>query len=201
MDRTTMARIFEPFFTTKAVGQGSGLGLSTAYGIIQQSRGDILVESTPGHGSTFRVFLPRTGAMPADESLVHATTPPPGGTETILVVEDEDTVRTFTRKVLESQGYRVLEARNGNDALRVAAEHSGRVDLVITDVVMPAMGGQELARRLAEARPEAKVLYVSGYASLEDGPGGSRVPSDAFVQKPFRSEDLVRRVRAMLDTP
>ncbi|HEU5040926.1 MAG TPA: response regulator, partial [Gemmatimonadales bacterium] len=199
MDSDIQARIFEPFFTTKEPGKGTGLGLSTVYGIVQQSGGHVLVESAPGRGSTFTVLLPRHdgsgAALPAraDRRIL------PGGTETLLLVEDEAAVRSSARRLLERHGYAVLEARHGADALRIVEEGPGEVDLVLTDVVMPEMGGRELVERLRARRPSLKVLFMSGYTEKSITPDGVMPPHTGFVEKPFTVEQLLRRLREILD--
>ena len=198
MDRETQARIFEPFFTTKPVGQGTGLGLSTVYGIVKQSDGFVWVYSEPGGGSTFRIYLPRVGSgepMPPARTSGSAAR---GGAETILIVEDEDMVRTLAGRGLREHGYEVLEARHGADALRQLAFRSD-VDLVISDVVMPEMGGRELGQRLSADRPSLPVLYMSGYTGEDVTQRGLLEPGAPFQQKPFAPEELARKVREMLD--
>jgi CheY-like chemotaxis protein len=192
------ACIFEPFFTTKPVGQGTGLGLSTVYGIVKQSDGFVWVYSEPGLGTTFKIYLPRAGAahappLPADRS--PATR---GGAETVLIVEDEDLVRALASRSLRERGYRVLEARQGAEALR-QLEEPVTVDLVISDVVMPEMGGRELARRLAALRPSLPVLFISGYTGEDVIQRGLLDPGAPFQQKPFTPDGLARKVREMLD--
>jgi two-component system, cell cycle sensor histidine kinase and response regulator CckA len=195
MDRETQARIFEPFFTTKEKGKGTGLGLSTVYGIVKQSGGYVFVQSEPGHGTAFSIYLPRVDE-PCD--VLTSTTASPssaGGSETILLVEDEESVRQLVRETLESRGYRVLEAANGHAALALAAEHKDDLHLVITDVVMPGLSGHELAQQLLAARPALKVLYLSGYAQDAFPPSESH---NAFLQKPFTLQSLARKVREVL---
>jgi len=194
-------RIFEPFFTTKEQGKGTGLGLSTVYGIIKQSGGYVFVQSEPGTGTAFTIYLPRVegtsdlrGETPASQSTA-------GGSETVLLVEDEDSVRQLVRETLQSRGYRVLEASNGNAALSLAASQSEPIHLVITDVVMPGLSGHELVQQLLPARPGTKVLYLSGYA--EDA-FASPLPADGkktFLQKPFTLQSLSRKVREVLGPP
>jgi CheY-like chemotaxis protein len=198
MSPEVQARIFEPFYTTKPVGQGTGLGLSTVYGIVKQSDGFIWCYTEPGLGSTFKIYLPRAGAR----SLPIAPAGPPaelrGGLETILVVEDEDVVRSLACRGLREQGYTVLEARHGREALERLAE--GRaVDLVISDVVMPELGGRELGSHLAALRPELPILYMSGYTGDDVIQRGLLEPGVPFQQKPFTPEGLARKVREMLD--
>jgi signal transduction histidine kinase len=197
MDEDTKARIFEPFFTTKEVGKGTGLGLATVYGIVKQSEGFIWVYSEPGRGTTFKIHLPRVDQAPEPLS------PRPGteavhGTETVLLVEDEGSVRALLRELLESQGYCVLEAGQGADALRVAQEHRGPIHLLLSDLVMPQMTGRELAVRLCRLRPDIKVLFMSGYAA---GAAPHRdVPSDAVcIEKPFTADAMGGAIRALLD--
>jgi two-component system cell cycle sensor histidine kinase/response regulator CckA len=197
IDDATLRRIFEPFFTTKPNGRGTGLGLATVYGIVKQNRGSIVVDSEPGRGSTFRVYLPRV-APPASAQPVRAEAPARGGHETVLVAEDDDDVRRLARRVLEGQGYAVLEAPDAATALRLAAGHAGPIDLLLTDVVMPEMPGTELARRLGDARPGTRVLYVSGYTDHSVG-NGALPTGTSFLQKPFSATTLVRRVRHVLD--
>ncbi len=198
MDEATRSRVFEPFFTTMEVGRGTGLGLSTVYGIVKQSNGYVWVSSEPDRGTTFEIYLPRIADAVPDERT--ATSPPAApGSETILLVEDEDAVRSLARRILERQGYTVLEARHGRDALRIAKGHDGALDLVITDVVMPEMSGSELARRLAAQRPGVPLLYMSGYTDDEIIRRGVLDPGMAFLEKPFTSGSLVRKVREILD--
>jgi two-component system cell cycle sensor histidine kinase/response regulator CckA len=199
MERDLQARIFEPFFTTKPVGQGTGLGLSTVYGIVKQSEGFIWVYSEPGLGSTFKIYLPRVGAGGASHVNVERGMGAQGGSETIMVVEDEDMVRSLASRGLREQGYTVIEARHGADALRQLELHPSAIDLVISDVVMPEMGGRELGRRLATLRPSMPVLYTSGYTGEDVIQRGLLDPGVPFQQKPFAPEELARKVREMLD--
>ena len=195
MDRETQARIFEPFFTTKEKGKGTGLGLSTVYGIVKQSGGYVFVQSEFGHGTAFTIYLPRVDE-PCD-ALTSTTASPSsvGGSESILLVEDEESVRQLVRETLESRGYRVLEAANGHTALALAAERKDPLHLVITDVVMPGLSGHELAQQLLAVRPDLKVLYLSGYAQDAFPPSESH---KAFLQKPFTLQSLARKVREVL---
>ena len=164
MDRETQARIFEPFFTTKEKGKGTGLGLSTVYGIIKQSGGYVFVQSELGRGTVFTIYFPRVDEPSEAIGATPVALAAAGGTETVLLVEDEDSVRQLVRETLESRGYRVLEAANGSAALALAAAHSDPIHLVITDVVMPGLSGHELVQQLLPTRPGLKVLYLSGYA-------------------------------------
>jgi len=199
MDAQTQARIFEPFFTTKGPRKGTGLGLAMVYGIVKQSGGNIWVYSEPGQGTTFKIYLPRVGE-PVDAGhggvLLAA---PAHGMETILLVEDEDAVRDLARDILAGCGYTVLEARHGAEALGISAAHAGKIDLMLTDVVMPEMNGRELAERLAAQRPETKVLYMSGYTDHAVVHHGVLAPQTEFLQKPFTEAVLTRKLRELLD--
>ena len=198
MDVPTQARIFDPFFTTKEAGKGTGLGLSTVYGIVEQSGGHVAVESAPGQGATFTIFMPRhagpvtAGGQPERRVL-------PGGTETLLLVEDESSVRSSARRLLERHGYSVIEARHGGEALRIVDEGAHAIDLVITDLVMPEMGGRELVERLRARHPAIKVLFMSGYSERTVASDGVMPPGTGFVEKPFTVEQLTRRTREILD--
>ena len=201
MDAETRSHIFEPFFTTKEAGKGTGLGLSTVYGIVKQSGGTIWVESAPGRGTTFEIYLPLVEEAAASGELHPALpAPTPGGTETSLVVEDEMSVRKLAAEFLGSNGYRVLEAQDGAEALQVCEEHRAPIHLLLTDVVMPGMSGRELAVRLVGARPEMKVIYVSGYTDDAIVQHGVREEGTVFLQKPFSLDTLARTVREALDS-
>jgi signal transduction histidine kinase len=197
MDEATRLRIFEPFFTTKAQGKGTGLGLSTVYGIVEQSRGTIWVYSEPGQGTTFKIYLPAFEVVPSEAQPTRQ--PSTHGHETILLVEDERGVRDLTRRILESAGYTVLAAGNGPEAIALLEQHAGPIDLLMTDVVMPGMNGRELAARIAELRPEAKVLYASGYTDDAILRHGVLDDSSRFISKPYTQVELTRRVRSILD--
>jgi PAS domain S-box-containing protein len=202
MDAEIQAHIFEPFFTTKGA-KGTGLGLSTVYGIVKQSGGYIWVYSEPGAGTTFKVYLPRVAeaASTAAEvaSLAELASAAPG-TETILLVEDENNLRYLARQFLEKQGYRVIEAADGAAALQVAAAHEGVIHLLLTDVIMPGMNGRELAQRVSEIRPGAKVLYMSGYTENVIGRNGMLDAGIRLLQKPFTLRELSEQVREALDS-
>ena len=199
MSPDVQAQAFEPFFTTKEVGKGTGLGLSTVYGIVKQHAGHISVESVLGSGSTFTIYLPRVDMTSEAASLPRPSPHSPRGTETLLLVEDEDDVRAVARESLALYGYTVLEARDGEDALRIAGAEGGRIDLMVTDVVMPGMNGRELAERLLAIRPHTRVLYVSGYTDDALSQHGILDQALAFLAKPFAPETLARKVRQVLD--
>ena len=196
MDRETQSRIFEPFFTTKEKGKGTGLGLSTVYGIVKQSGGYVMVQSELGHGTTFQIYLPLVEGA-AEKSPVTAPEAI-GGSESILLVEDEESVRQLVRDTLCAKGYQVLEAENGEAGMAVAARHEGKIDLVITDVVMPGMGGREMVQQLSGARPGIRVLYLSGYTEDAIIHDGATEVGTAFLQKPFTLQNLSRKVREVL---
>jgi two-component system, cell cycle sensor histidine kinase and response regulator CckA len=189
---------FEPFFTTKAQGKGTGLGLATCFGIVRQAGGSITIDSVVGYGTAVTVYLPRFhGAL--DQQADSTGTPMPRGAETVLVAEDEPQVRHLVRRALERCGYRVLEAVDGEDALEVAAAHGGRIDLLLSDVVMPRMGGPEPARRLSVDRPETRLLFMSGYAEQTLLDEAARAGAGQPIAKPFRVNALADRVREALD--
>ena len=198
MDEETQSRIFEPFFTTKEKGKGTGLGLSTVYGIVKQSNGYVYPESRLGAGTTFYIYLPRVEDSAEDIHPAKSPAHENAGSETVLLVEDEESVRELVRETLSIRGYKVLEAENGEAGLRVADSYEQRIDILITDVMMPGIGGRELAQKLAAQRPEMKVLFLSGYteeAVLNQGPVGS---GTAFLQKPFTLQNLAKKVRDVL---
>jgi PAS domain S-box-containing protein len=198
MDRETQARIFEPFFTTKEKGKGTGLGLSTVYGIIKQSGGYVFVQSELGRGTVFTMYFPRVDEPSETRGATPTTLAAAGGSETILLVEDEESVRQLIRETLVSRGYQVLEAGNGQDALALAASRSDTIHLVITDVVMPGLSGHELVHQLLIARPSTKVLYLSGHAEETVATPLSPQAPKAFLQKPFTLQNLSRKVREVL---
>ncbi len=201
MDAETRARVFEPFFTTKALGKGTGLGLSMAYGIVKQSGGYIWVYSEPGLGTTFKIYLPRVEEAAETTASSAQRAAPLGGSETVLLVEDDDSVRTLAREILERAGYTLLEARDGGEALAIGERHAGRIALLLTDVVMPGKRGREVAQCLAAIRPETKVLYMSGYTDNAIGDHGLLDRGTAFLSKPFTPDTLMRKVREVLDAP
>ncbi|HEY7493494.1 MAG TPA: response regulator [Candidatus Tectomicrobia bacterium] len=200
MDGETLTHLFEPFFTTKEPGKGTGLGLAVVYGILQQNGGDIEVYSEPGGGTTFKLYLPRVTAAILAPRLPDAPTMSLSGLETILLAEDEELVRVSIRDILQLHGYRVLEARDTTEALRLCTQHKGAIHLLVTDVVMPGMSGRELADRLLPTQPRMRVLFISGHADDAVGRYGVLDTSVAFLQKPFTPDALTRKVRAVLDT-
>jgi PAS domain S-box-containing protein len=198
MDKETQSRIFEPFFTTKEKGKGTGLGLSTVYGIVKQSNGYVYPQSELGAGTTFYIYLPRVEDSAEEVGPAKAQENEKGGCETVLLVEDEDSVRELVRETLALRGYKVLEAENGESGLRVAENCQQHIDILITDVVMPGMGGRELAKKLLLVRPEISVLYLSGYTEEAVVHPGSLVSGTAFLQKPFTLQSLAKKVREVL---
>jgi two-component system cell cycle sensor histidine kinase/response regulator CckA len=199
MDAATRAQIFDPFFTTKPVGHGTGLGLSMAYGIVKQSNGYIWVYSEPGQGTTFKIYLPQVEESGVATTWTAAEAPPRGAGETILVVEDETLVRDFACRFLRNEGYVTRESGDGMDALVLLRMQPDAVDLVLTDAVMPRMGGRELADHLARLRPGLPVLFMSGYTNDEIIRRGLLSPGAPFLQKPFSPEALATKVRELLD--
>jgi PAS domain S-box-containing protein len=197
MDPDTKARVFEPFFTTKSPDKGTGLGLATVYGIVKQSSGEIWAYSELGQGSSFKVFLPRFKEM--SNAPAGAPSAPAGGTETVLIAEDEDAIRAIAKRILEKAGYTVLIAKNGSDAARVADNYAGAIHLLVTDMVMPVLSGRQLANRLRKRRPDTRVLFLSGYTESTVAREGSLEKGAHFLQKPFAGDSLLRKVREVLD--
>jgi two-component system cell cycle sensor histidine kinase/response regulator CckA len=201
MNRDTKEHAFDPFFTTKEAGKGTGLGLATVYGIVKQSGGYVWIYSEPALGTTLKLYFPEVSA-----SAAFSTSEPRApskdtkrGSETILLVEDEDAVRGITSRILEKQGYRVIAAQHGREAMEIASQESGIIDLVLTDVVMPGMNGRGLVERLTGIRPRIKSLYMSGYTDDDIIRRGFIEPSKSFLQKPFTSDNLLHTVRKVLD--
>jgi CheY-like chemotaxis protein len=200
MDAEIMVHLFEPFYTSKETGKGTGLGLSTVYGIVKQSGGEVVVESHPGRGATFTIYLPRITepvltAPSAVQPAVRA------GTETILLVEDELGVRQLVCEMLLRLGYQILQASGGAEALRLFEQHQGSIDLLITDVIMPQMSGRELAQRLKALQPSLKVLYISGYTDDMLAHHGVLESNVFLLQKPFAPDELAKKLREVLDAP
>ena len=200
MDEQVRKQIFEPFFTTKEKGKGTGLGLSTVYGIVKQSGGNIWVYSEPNHGTTFKVYLPALASTPKSSEVKVVEAPMPRGTETVLLVEDEEVVRGLARQILEDAGYRVLVAQQGEEAIRLCIEDAKEIHLLLTDVVMPGAGGKEVADRLGSLRPGIKVLFMSGYTDEAIVHHGVLDSNVKFIQKPFSPAALARKVREVLDS-
>jgi two-component system, cell cycle sensor histidine kinase and response regulator CckA len=199
MDESTRARLFEPFFTTKTPGKGTGLGLATVFGIIKQSGGGLDVTSEPGRGTTVRVYLPSINQPVVTEAeVVHNASSP--GTETILLVEDDEMVRTLVRETLEREGYKLLEAAEPLEARKIADDYKGSIQLLITDVVMPKISGSALAKQIVGQRPETKVLYMSGYTDTTIIKNGLEQQNSAFLQKPFTPHALTQKVRDVLES-
>jgi CheY-like chemotaxis protein len=194
-----MERIFEPFFTTKEVGKGTGLGLSTVYGIVKQANGHIQVESAPGKGTTFRIWFPRHAEEVLPRLASPAASAPSGYSETILVVEDSGMLLGLVRSILEGEGYQVLTASQGEEALRIFRESQGPIRLLLTDVVMPNMSGWELVERVRALQPEVKILFMSGYPEKEIEADGSLPIREPFLQKSFSPKALKEKVRQILD--
>ena len=198
MDAETQAHIFEPFFTTKELGKGTGLGLATVYGVVKQNGGWIWVYSESGRGTTFKIFLPQIEEVVGSTEPSKVASQSPRGSETILLVEDQDGIRELAIEFLKGSGYTILEAREGSEALQVAGQHHGRIDLLVTDVMMPRMGGRELAFRLASVRPHMKVIYMSGYAEYAKDNQKIAESENVILQKPFALDTLARKVREVL---
>jgi PAS domain S-box-containing protein len=198
MDKETQARVFEPFFSTKEAGKGTGLGLSTVFGIVKQSAGAICVNSEPGLGTTFRIYFPRCEAA-AVVTQRAKDAPPLGGSETILLVDDADTLRGLTRQLLEGCGYTVLDSGQPSEALSIAEHHPGPLHLMITDVMMPGLCGPGLAEKLVAVRPETRVLYTSGCSADAVFRPGLHALDHAFLEKPFTRDELIRKVREVLE--
>ncbi len=201
MDPETGDKIFEPFFTTKDIGKGTGLGLATVYGIVKQNNGFIYVDSEPGQGTTFRIYLPRCQETKTETPEITAPEISICQGETILVVEDEAQVLAIARTILENAGYTVLTADTPNKAIRLAGQHTGLIHLLLTDVIMPGMNGRDLAARLQEILPEMKCLFMSGYTADVISNHGVLEPGAHFIQKPFSSRNLAAKVRELLDEP
>jgi two-component system cell cycle sensor histidine kinase/response regulator CckA len=200
MDAATQARIFEPFFTTKEKGKGTGLGLSTVYGIVKQSNGFIWVYSEPKKGTAIKIYIPREDAQSARSGANRLPDSEFQGSETVLIVEDEASVRALAARILRNRGYIVFEASNGAEALEIARQHEGAIHLVVTDVVMPGLSGSSLVSRLKADRPGIRALYISGYTDNAIVHHGILDSNIAFLQKPFSIDGLARKVRDVLNS-
>jgi nitrogen-specific signal transduction histidine kinase/CheY-like chemotaxis protein len=202
MTKEVQQRLFEPFYTTKGPGKGTGLGLATVHGIVKQSGGDVYVYSELGHGTTFKVYFPLlTNATDILTATAEHRAVTPRGSETVLLAEDDESLRALGARVLSGLGYNVLVARTGSEALRIVAEHNGLIHLIATDVVMPEMNGSQLVEKVLEARPEIRVLFMSGYTDDEVMRRGVIDGQTAFLQKPFTPDLLAHKVREVLDIP
>jgi signal transduction histidine kinase len=199
MSREVQAHMFEPFFTTKETGKGTGLGLATVYGIVKQSGGVIQVHSEEGQGASFKIYLPHSREVAQPPLPLEVGQKMPVGNETILLVEDDEDVRGLVRRVLQSQGYHLLEARSGQEALRLVAGYRGFIHLLLTDVVMPEVGGKALSEQLTASQPGLKVIYMSGYSGSAISHQGELDPKIPLLQKPFTPKELARKIRAVLD--
>jgi CheY-like chemotaxis protein len=199
MDRVTLDHIFEPFFTTKEPGKGTGLGLATVYGIVKQSGGFIWVYSELGKGTTFKIYLPRVDVPPEALRSEDDPAPPPGGNETVLLVEDDETVRHLAARVLRGRGYDVLEAKNGDEALRWLNDPECVIDVLLTDAVLPGVGGRELARLAATVRPDLPILFMSGYAAPVLTQQGILDKDVNLLEKPFSAASLALALRSVID--
>jgi CheY-like chemotaxis protein len=199
MDEEVRKHIFEPFFTTKPVGTGTGLGLSTIYGAVTQSGGFIEVDTEPGKGTTFRIYIPRTEEPAPRKQEIASSGELPGGTETVLLVEDEQILRSLCLSFLDQSGYKVFSASTGDEAIGIAKDHKGKIDLLLTDVVMPGMNGRELADRLVEFHPETKVLFTSGYTDDAIVRHGIMTDRMAFIGKPYSISSLAKKIREVLE--
>ncbi|HMI57014.1 MAG TPA: response regulator, partial [Gemmatimonadaceae bacterium] len=201
ISRDLLGRIFEPFYTTKQRGTGTGLGLSAVFGIMKQSGGYTFVESEVNAGAAFTIYLPLVEAPVAARPIVHPERSSPQAPATILLVEDESALRSLMRRIMERSGYVVLEAEHGAQALDRCESHEGAIDLVVSDIVMPTMGGQEMAHRLREVRPNSRLLFVSGFTDDEVMQQGMIIPGSAYLQKPFSPASLVAKIGEMLRDP
>jgi CheY-like chemotaxis protein len=200
MDAEVQSHLFEPFFTTKPRGKGTGLGLSIVYGIVKQSGGGIRVRSEAGQGSSFEILLPRVADPPAPQEDFPSPEKGAAGSETVLLVEDEEILRKLAAEILRSSGYQVIEAASGEEALDVWGRASSSIHLLVSDMIMPGMNGRALAERLRESSPALKVLYISGYTENILDLHGPLSGTTSFLQKPFQPRVLTKRVRELLDT-
>jgi PAS domain S-box-containing protein len=199
MDAETLSHMFEPFFTTKGLGQGTGLGLATVYGIVRQVGGQVMVYSEPGRGTSFKIYLPRLEGQADEVPAAMPMGPAPTGTETVLLVEDESALRTLIHEILRTAGYRILQGATPDEALATAAAHQGVIHLVLTDVILPSMSGREMADALRSARPRTRALFMSGYTDDAISHHGILEPGTHFMEKPFTADALLRKIREVLD--
>ena len=199
MDEKTRNRIFEPFFTTKSEGKGTGLGLATVYGIVKQNEGHIFVYSEPNHGTTFRIYLPVSEKNDDPQYKSEAEEKVVGGNETVLLVEDEISVRAVTSRILSQAGYKVLESTDSFNAIHLAETYNGEIHLLLSDVVMPGLSGKDVAKAVCERRPDIRVLFISGYTANAIVHHGVLERETAFLQKPFSPDDLLKIVRKELN--
>jgi CheY-like chemotaxis protein len=200
MDKETQSHIFEPFFTTKEKGKGTGLGLSTIYGIIKQCNGYILIDSAPGHGTTFQVIFPRTSEKVTRESIQQVAYDTLKGEENVIVIEDDDAVRELTESFLLHYGYKVLTASSGEEALNICQSFKNNIQLAVVDVVMPGISGKQLSDEILKIYPEIKILFISGYTDESIVQHGILDSQVEFLQKPFSVESLGKKVRQVLDS-
>jgi len=198
MDETIQSHIFEPFFTTKGVGHGTGLGLSTVYGIVKQNEGNILVYSEPGKGTTFKIYFPRVNEKAEAFRLSNREVEPRGQSETILVVEDDKALREVTMKLLRDGGYRVIEAKDGENALSIMATSEAAIDLLLTDVIMPEQSGPELVKQVEKEHPKTRFVFMSGYSDDMVKRHGLSIQEDSFLEKPFTKRSLLVKVYSAL---
>jgi two-component system cell cycle sensor histidine kinase/response regulator CckA len=199
MDAETQVHIFEPFFTTKERGKGTGLGLATVYGVVKQSGGIVGVQSEPGKGSTFRIYLPRVAEQVAAPAPALSGTNTSTGTETVLVVDNEEALLELTSNLLARSGYKVLSAHDGIEAIEMARSFDGTIHLLLTDITMPKMSGPALARHMIDLRPGIRVLLMTGQADIEATPRGNTLRESEYLQKPFHRDALIHKVRETLD--
>ena len=199
MSEEVQAHVFEPFFTTKAVGSGTGLGLATVYGIVRQSGGSVWAYSEPGQGATVEVYLPRSESRVLEEAVRPAAPTDTRGSETILLAEDEESLRRLTARMLETRGYEVIAAGTATEAVRIAEEQGREIDLLLTDLIMPELSGGELAKQVRTVAPGVRVLFMSGYADDVMTSKGALEPGAPFLEKPFSAHGLAAKVRETLD--
>ena len=199
MDKTTLEHIFDPFFTTKEVGKGTGLGLAMVYGIVKNHHGHITCISNPGEGTTFKIYFPAIEQLEGSPSIVTGATEPRGGNETVLLVDDDDSVRDLGERILQMFGYTVITAPDGESAMQIYREGKDRIDLVILDLIMPGMGGAQCLQKLLEMNPQAKVVIASGYSAKGETERAAKSGAKAFINKPYNAQQMLKVVREVLD--